>query len=260
MHEGALVTGGSRRLGKAIAIALARRGLNIVIQYCHAEDDAKQTVAELRTYGVRADALRADFSREGEVESLIAAASELLASPLNLLVNNAAVFSRDHIMDARRSGWDSHIETNLRAPFVLTQKFAQQAPPASISGDELKAHSSIINIVDQRVVRPTSEFATYTISKMGLWALTQMTAVALAPDIRVNAIGPGPVLIAAEQSDEHFAWQRASNPLRRGADVEEVVAAMTMFLDSPSVTGQLICIEGGRNLNWQSAARQHGAP
>ncbi len=249
---GALVTGGSQRIGKALAVALAGRGMNVAVQYRKSKDQAQETVAELCAFGVKAASLQADFLNEDETDALVGEAGEALGCRLNVLVNNASVFERDHVRTASRREWDLHIETNLRAPFVLTQKFAQQAPPAEKDGEgETIACACVINIVDQRVVRPTSEFATYTVSKMGLWALTQSSAVALAPEVRVNAIGPGPTLIASRQSAGHFARQRRGAPLGRGARAGEVVAAMDFFLDSPSATGQLVCLDGGRNLIWK---------
>ena len=249
---GALVTGGSRRLGRAMALALAKRGMNVAVHYRNSKRQALETVDALRASGVTADALEADFMNEEDTGNLVEAARRRLGCRLNVLINNASVFERDHIRSARRQEWDRHIETNLRAPFVLTQTFAEQAPQAGgDDGGEMIARACVINIVDQRVVRPTSEFATYTVSKMALWALTQSSAVALAPGIRVNAIGPGPTLIARGQSAGHFARQRRNTPLKRGADQKEIIAAMEFFLDNPSVTGQLICVEGGRNLVWK---------
>ena len=249
MSGAALVTGGARRVGKSIAVALAKRGMDVAIHYRSSRSEALRTVEMLTELGVRAVALKADFHDEAATRSLVSQARETLAGDLSVLINNAAAFERDHIATATREGWDRHMQTNLRAPFVLIQELARQAPPPTAdSQGETTANVCAINLVDHWVVRPTSEFATYTISKMALWALTQTAAIALAPDVRVNAIGPGPTLRARRQSPEHFANQRRTAPLGRGPGTGEVVAAVDYFLDSPSVTGQLLCLEGGRNL------------
>ena len=250
----ALVTGGAKRLGWKMAEALAKRGMAVAIHYRHSESAASEAVKALQELGAKSVALRADFMSERETAALVKRANTALGMQLTVLVNSAALFERDHISSANRNDWDRHIETNLRAPFVLTQQFSQQAPPPKTDdNNELLASACIVNLVDHCVVRPTSEFSTYTLAKMGLWGLTQTSATALAPAVRVNAIGPGPVLIAARQSAQHFVNQRQSTPLNRGTSAEEIVKAMEFLLDSPSMTGQLLCLDGGRNLSWQGA-------
>ena len=249
MGGAALVTGGARRVGKSIAVALARRGMDVAIHYRNSRDDAQRTVEQLTELGVNAVAVQADFQDENATRSLVDRARETLARDMTVLINNASVFEPDHIATATREGWDRHMESNLRAPFVLIQELSRQAPPpVTDSSGEKTASACVINLVDHRVVRPMPDFATYTISKMALWALTQTAAIALAPYVRVNAIGPGPTLRASRQSSEHFANQRLSAPLCRGPGTGEVAAAVVYFLDSPSVTGQLLCLEGGQNL------------
>ena len=250
---GALVTGGAQRLGKAMAIALANQGIHVAVHYQQSSDLVFETVDELCDLGVIATAVKADFMDESQTEELIDKACTNLGCQLNVLINNAAIFERDHITSAERKLWEAHIAINVRAPFVLTQKFAHHVQLNDKDTDEkLCSSACIINMVDQRVMRPTSEFATYTISKMALWDLTQISAVALAPRVRVNAIAPGPTLIAKGQSQEHFERQRRTTPLKRGASENEVVAAMELFINSPSITGQIICIDGGRNMIWRS--------
>jgi NAD(P)-dependent dehydrogenase (short-subunit alcohol dehydrogenase family) len=168
------------------------------------------------------------------------------------LVNNASIFEYDTIATATLESWDRHFGSNLRAPFVLTQAFAAQARKADRSGAEPLARALIVNMLDQRVLKLTPEFATYTLAKMGLWALTRTAAQGLAPDIRVNAIGPGPTLQGARQTASHFALQRAATPLRRGAGPEDICAALGYLIDAPAVTGQLICVDGGQHLAWQT--------
>jgi NAD(P)-dependent dehydrogenase (short-subunit alcohol dehydrogenase family) len=169
-----------------------------------------------------------------------------------MLVNNASIFEYDTILTATRDSWERHIGSNLRAPFLLTQAFARQGLAPDMSTGEPTATGLIVNLIDQRVLKPTPEFMTYTVAKMGLWALTRTSAQALAPAIRVNAIGPGPTLQGARQSADHFRRQRAATILQRGADAADIVAALGYFLDAPAVTGQLLCIDGGQHLAWQT--------
>ena len=154
---------------------------------------------------------------------------------------------------ATRESWDRHIGSNLRAPFVLTQRFAEQAPAATVDPEgEPLARALVVNMIDQRVLKPTPEFMSYTIAKMGLWAFTRTAAQALAPQVRVNAIGPGPTVRGHRQSESHFARQRAGTILGRGAGPDEIAAALGFLIDAPGVTGQLICVDGGQHLGWQT--------
>ncbi len=234
-----------------MALSLAARGHDVAIHYHRSADAAEVVAAEARALGVRAVTLAADLLDDAQTETLIPAAAEALG-PLSVLVNNASVFDYDNIRTATRDTWDRHFQSNLRAPFVLTQMFAAQAPRADRSGDEPRARALIVNMLDQRVLKLTPEFSTYTLAKMGLWALTRTAAQGLAPDVRVNAIGPGPTLRGARQSEDHFARQRGATILERGADPADVTAALGYFLDAPSVTGQLICTDGGQHLAWRT--------
>jgi NAD(P)-dependent dehydrogenase (short-subunit alcohol dehydrogenase family) len=237
----ALVTGGAKRLGAAIAGALAEAGFDVAISYAGSATEAGETVARLAGAGRRAVALPADLADEGKVAHLVAAASDALG-PIGVLVNNASAFERDEWHDATRTSWDRHIEPNLRAPFVLTQTFAKALPAA--------AEGAVINMLDQRVWSLTPHFVSYTVSKAGLWALTQTMALALAPCIRVNAIGPGPALPSPRQSRAQFEAQCASVPLRRGTGPEEVAGAVLAILALPAMTGQMIALDGGQHLQW----------
>lgn len=250
--QAALVTGAAKRLGRAMALALASRGFDIAIHY-HSSSAAARVVAdEAMALGVRAAAIKADFLREAEVASLVSRARDALGSRLTVLVNNASIFENDSVASSSRANWDRHFESNLRAPFVLTQRFAAQvAQPSTDDMGEPVASGCIVNLVDQRVVKPTSHFATYTVSKMALWALTQTTAISLAPRIRVNAIGPGPTLPSVGQDMEHFTRQRRNTMLKRGTNPEDVVAALLYFVESPALTGQLICVDAGQRLSWR---------
>ena len=247
----ALVTGGARRLGRAMVLALAGRGHDVAIHYLGSQAEAEATAAEARALGVDAGIFRADLLDEAETQGLIPAVAAAMG-PLTVLVNNASIFEYDNIASATRDSWDRHLGSNLRAPFILTQAFARQLPPAPQTGPEPQAHGLIVNLVDQRVLKPTPEFITYSLAKAGLWALTRTSAQALAPQIRVNAIGPGPTLQGARQSAGHFARQRAATILQRGGDADDIARALLYLLDARAVTGQLICVDGGQHLAWQT--------
>ena len=249
----ALVTGAARRLGRAMALALAEDGWDVAVHYATSGEDAEAVCAAIRAMGRQAVALRADLLADAETRRLVPAAAEALGGPLTLLVNNASIFEHDTILNATDESWHRHIQSNLRAPFLLTQAFAAQVPPVAMDGHgELLAPASVINMIDQRVLKPTPEFMTYPLAKMGLWALTRTTAQALAPGVRVNAIGPGPTLQGSRQSDVHFRRQRAATVLGRGADEADVVAALRYLVSARSVTGQLICPDGGQHLGWRT--------
>ncbi|MDU8928474.1 SDR family oxidoreductase [Alisedimentitalea sp. MJ-SS2] len=253
MSGAALITGGADRLGAAMARALAARGMAVAVHYHSNADKAAALVEELREQGVRAVALQADLLDEAQVTPLVGEASAALGQPLTCLINNASIFEYDTLQTGTRASWDRHMESNLRAPFVLSQQFAAQAPQAGTdeSGEPI-ARALIINMVDQRVRKLTPEFASYTIAKMGLWALTQTAAQSLAPNVRVNAIGPGPTLIGARQSEAHFVRQRANTVLQRGSNPADITAALAYFIDAPAVTGQLLCVDGGQHLGWKT--------
>lgn len=249
----ALVTGAGARLGRAMALYLAGRGYDVAIHYAGSRKGAGKTVAEIEALGRKATALQADLLNPGAVETLVPKAASALGGPLTVLVNNASVFEYDTLASATAQSWDRHIGSNLRAPFFLTQAFASQAPAARPDAHgEPEAQALVVNMVDQRVNKLTPEFMTYTIAKMGLWALTRTAAQALAPDIRVNAIGPGPTMIGARQSEAHFARQRAATVLKRGSNPDDITAALGYFLDAPAVTGQMLAVDGGQHLAWQT--------
>ncbi|MBU3260639.1 SDR family oxidoreductase [Roseovarius sp. PS-C2] len=249
----ALVTGAGKRLGRAMALELARRGYDVGVHYATSADEAEAVAEDIRGMGQRAVALQADLLQEDQVQALLPEAARTLGGPITCLINNASIFEYDNIGTATRESWDRHMESNLRAPFVLTQALAAQIPePGQCDNGETLAHGLVVNMVDQRVRKLTPEFMTYTLAKMGLWAFTRTAAQALAPRVRVNAIGPGPTLQGHRQSDGHFQRQRQSTVLNRGANAEDIVAALAYFLDAPAVTGQLLCVDGGQHLGWQT--------
>lgn len=253
MSRRALVTGAARRLGRAMALHLAGRGCDVAIHYHGSAAEAEATAAEARALGARAETLRADLLVEAETRTLVARAGEALGGPLDLLVNNASIFEYDNIRTATRQSWDRHIESNLRAPVALTQDFAAQAPRIIRQADGTAlARSLVVNMLDQRVLKLTPEFMSYTVAKMGLWAFTQTAARALGPDIRVNAIGPGSTIRGARQTEGQFHRQRAGSILERGAEPEDICAALGYLIDARAVTGQLICVDGGQHLGWKT--------
>jgi NAD(P)-dependent dehydrogenase (short-subunit alcohol dehydrogenase family) len=234
-----LITGAAKRLGRTLALDAAEHGWNVVIHYNGSEDDARQTEADIRALGGKATTIKADLAREDDVVGLIAG-----AGPLTALINNASVFEFDDWRSATRESWDRHMEINLRAPFVLSQAFAKQ-----LDGN---ANGVIVNVIDQRVLKPTPQFMSYSLSRAGLHWLTSTLAQALAPRVRVNAVAPGPSFIGARQSQENYDKQRASTVLGRGAELEDLVGAVRYLLDAKSVTGEMIAVDGGQHLAWRT--------
>ena len=237
----ALVTGGSRRIGRAIVLALAHRGHDVAIHHRDSKDDAEAVATEVRALGRRATVVSADLTDEAEVRALLPAATAALG-PLSVLVNNASVFEDDRIGSLSRQTWDKHLETNLRAPVVLAEAFAAQAPDGS----------AIVNLLDQRVLKPDPRFVSYAISRNGLWWATRTLAQALAPRIRVNGVGPGPTLKSIHQSDADFEAEAAAVPLGHGASPDEIAEAVLYLVRARSVTGQMISVDGGQHLAWQT--------
>ncbi|MEM8851879.1 MAG: SDR family oxidoreductase [Pseudomonadota bacterium] len=247
----ALVTGAGGRLGQAMAIELARMGHDVAIHYAASAEGAQATEKAVAAEGRHAALLQADLLDLDATDALIPRAAEALGGPLTVLVNNASIFEHDDIHTATRASWDRHMRSNLQAPFLLIQAFAAQAPEAAHDGEPL-AVGNVINMIDQRVRKLTPEFMTYSLAKSALWTLTRTAAQALAPAIRVNAIGPGPTLQGARQTPDHFAAQRAATILERGADPSDIVAALRFILSARALTGQLLCIDGGQHLAWQT--------
>lgn len=236
-----------------MALYLAGRGADVAVHYAGSQAGAEETVAAIRALGRQAVALQANLLDESQTEALVPRAVAALGGPLTVLVNNASIFEHDTIQTATRTSWDRHIESNLRAPYVLIQHFARQAPAAVIDAQgEPVAQALVVNMIDQRIHKPTPEFSSYTIAKMGLWALTRTAAQGLAPHVRVNAIGPGPTLRGPQQSEDQFARQRAATVLGRGADLSDITAALGFFLDARAVTGQMLAVDGGQHLVWKT--------
>lgn len=249
----ALITGAAKRLGRAMALDLAAAGWDVAIHYNGSAAAAEETRAAAEALGARAAALQADLLDESAVSGLVPRAAEALGGPLTLLVNNASLFEHDTVEGMSRESWDRAVESNLRAPVHLTGAFARQAPdPRIATAGEPVAQAVVVHMIDQRVWKPTPHFASYTVAKAGLAMFTKTAAQALAPRVRVAAIGPGPTLRADRQSETHFARQRAACLLGRGSDPDDIVAALRFILGCKAFTGQMLAIDGGQHLAWQT--------
>lgn len=248
----ALVTGAGKRLGRAMALYLAGRGFDVAVHYSSSADAAEEVAAEARALGVAAQTFEADLLDLDQVEGLVPRVTAAMG-PLGMLVNNASIFEYDNIQSATQRSWDRHFLSNLQSPFILTQHFAAQVPAPDRRPDgEAVATALVVNMIDQRVLKPTPEFMTYGLAKAGLWSFTRMAAQGLAPGIRVNAIGPGPTLPGARQSEDHFRRQRRAVILETAADPADVTAALGYLIEARTVTGQLICVDGGQHLGWRT--------
>jgi NAD(P)-dependent dehydrogenase (short-subunit alcohol dehydrogenase family) len=246
LPRAALVTGAGQRIGRALALALADSGFSVAVHYRASRAAAEEVAAAIRGRGRGAAALAADLADETAARALLPRAQAALG-PVGVLVNNAGVFGDDTVETATRESWDANLAVNLRAPFVLIQEFARLLPAAS--------GGLVVNLLDQRVWSPTPYFVSYTVSKSALWTLTQTMALALAPRIRVNGIGPGPTLPSPRQSAEQFIAQRRLMPLRRGTSPQEIATALRFILDAPAMTGQMIALDGGQHLGWAQPLR-----
>lgn len=234
----ALITGAAKRIGRELALHLAKNGWGIAIHYHNSKAEAEALSLELQSLGVKTALIAADLSSNEDIDSLIANANQAL-DEISLLINNASTFEYDHITSVTAESWQHHLTPNLWAPTKLSQDFAKQAN-----------QGLIINIIDQRVWNLTPHYLSYTVSKSGLWALTQTLSMALAPRIRVNAIGPGPILQGANQTAEQFAQQCRQTPLQIGGQISDICAATDFFIQATSVTGQMIATDGGQHLGW----------
>ena len=237
----ALVTGAGQRIGRAIALRLARAGFDVAVHYRSNPQAAEAVVAEIEALGRRAVALRAELTDEAAARAMVAEATQALG-PLRVLVNSASAFQDDRAGRLGRETWDRHFETNLRAPLVLAEAFAEQAEEGG----------SVVNILDQRVWKPTPQFFSYALSKSALWTATRMLAQAWAPRVRVNGVGPGPTLASTHQSEADFEAEARGTLMGRPVDPEEIAQAVLYLVNAPSVTGQMIAVDAGQHLGWRT--------
>lgn len=242
----ALVTGAGKRVGRALALKLAEAGFAVLVHARHADDDAAETVAQIERGGGRATAVVADLADRASLANLIPEAVKPFG-PLAVLVNSASMFHDDRMGTITPESWDQHLGPNLYAPIMLAQAFAAQVEDLPAEADPC-----IVNIIDQRVLKPNPQFFSYSLTKAALhWATTTM-AQALAPRIRVNGIGPGPTLPSIHQTAESFAAEAHATLLQRGSPPEDLAAALLYLVDARAVTGQLLAVDGGQHLNWKT--------
>ena len=239
----ALITGAARRIGRALALTAAGLGYDVAIHHRSAPDEAEALAIEIRSGGRQAACFAAELTDEAETSALVGRAAAALG-PVTLLINNASVFQDDRIETLSRASWEAHMQTNLRAPIVLAQAFAAELPQG--------AEGSIINVLDQRVLKPNPQFFSYGLSRAALWAATRMLAQALAPRIRVNAIGPGPTLASIHQTPDDFAAEAGAVLLGRASSPEDIAAAARYLIEARQVTGQMIAVDGGQHLVWRT--------
>jgi len=244
MSKGAiLITGAGKRIGRQLALDLADAGHDIAVHFSASRDAAEEVASEIRKKGCRAALVQGDLADDDIAERLIADATRQLGL-INCLINNASIFEEDEVGDISLVSWQRHMDINLRAPVMLAQAFARALPETELG--------NIINIVDQRVWRLNPRFFSYTMSKSGLWTATRTLAQALAPRIRVNAIGPGPALPSARMDKAEFAKQESLTLLGRGTSPKEISEAAKFILSQPAITGQMIALDGGQHLVWQT--------
>ena len=237
-----IITGGATRIGAAIAKKLSGKEIEILIHYNKSKSKAENLKKELQKKGSKVFLVRGDLSKEKDVNKIIKFAKSKLKF-FDCLINNASLFENDKIGNFTTDSWGKHLRTNLRTPALLSKMFAR-----NIKGK----NNNIINIIDQRVFKLTPYFFSYTISKTGLYTLTKTSAMSLAPNIRVNGIAPGPTLKNKRQSEKHFKKQYMATPLKRKVDVEQICSAVDFFIKNRSITGQVISIDSGQSLNWQT--------
>jgi NAD(P)-dependent dehydrogenase (short-subunit alcohol dehydrogenase family) len=239
----ALVTGSAKRIGRQIALDLADSGYDIAVHCNASRNDAGEVAALIQSKGRRAHVVQGDLAHLETPEKLISEARAALG-PLTVLINNASIFESDEVGSITSESWAQHQDANLRAPVMLSQAFAGQLAQGE--------HGNIINIIDQRVWKLNPKFFSYTLSKAALWTATRTLAQALAPNIRVNAIGPGPALPSARMDQAEFDKQASLTLLGRGTSPAEISAAVKFILSQPALTGQMIALDGGQHLVWQT--------
>ena len=237
-----IITGGATRIGAAIARKLSGPNIEILIHYNKSKLKAEKLKKELSNEGTKVYLVKGDLSKEKDVNKIVKFAKSKLEY-FDCLINNASLFENDKLENFTTDSWGQHLRTNLRTPALLSKEFAKNVR---------KGNNNIINIIDQRVFKLTPYFFSYTISKTGLYTLTKTSAMSLAPNVRVNAIAPGPTIKNQRQSEKHFKKQYLATPLKRQVGVEQICSAVDFFIKNISITGQVLAIDSGQNLNWQT--------
>tara|TARA_B100001029_G_C14986931_1_gene409565 strand:- start:257 stop:1009 length:753 start_codon:yes stop_codon:yes gene_type:complete len=237
-----IITGGANRIGAAIAEKLAGPNNEIVIHFNQSKSKAESLKRKLQNYGTKIYLVKGDLSKEKDITKIIKFAKSKLKY-FDCLINNASIFENDKLENFEVDSWEKHITTNLRAPALLSKEFSK-----NIKGK----NNNIVNIIDQRVFKLTPFFFSYTISKSGLYTLTKTSAMSLAPNIRVNGIAPGPTIKNQRQSEKHFKKQYLATPLKKQVDVGQICNTVEFFIKNKSITGQVLAVDSGQNLNWQT--------
>ena len=237
-----IITGGATRIGAAIAQRLSGPNKEIVIHFNKSRSKAEILRKKLVKLGAKIYLVKADLSKEKDVYKIIKF-SKLKMKYFDCLINNASIFENDKLLNFNSKSWEKHISINLKASAILSKEFGK-----NIRGK----NNNIVNIIDQRVFKLTPHFFSYTISKTGLYTLTKTSAMSLAPNVRVNGIAPGPTIKNKRQSDKHFKNQYLATPLKHQVDVKEICNAVDFFIKNSSITGQVLAIDSGQSLNWQT--------
>lgn len=240
----ALITGAGARVAQAISVFLAQKGYDIAVHYRSSDKGAELTAEKVRAEGCVAHLVQADLSKSDDLRALIVKTNKAFDGPFDVLINCASTFEDDDIHKLSDESWNFHFDVNAKAPIFLSQGFAAQLPKDK--------DGTIINIIDQRVKKLSPGFFSYTLSKSTLWTATTTMAQALAPNIRVNGVGPGPTLKNARQSEKDFEKQKEATLLGEGSPIEEIIEAVAYLIEAEAVTGQLLCVDGGQHLIWQT--------
>ena len=237
-----IITGGATRIGAAIANKLSGPNKEIVIHFNKSKSKAEDLKKKLFLKGSKIYLIKADLNKDSDLKKIIKFAKSKLKY-FDCLINNASLFENDKLDNFTSQSWEKHITTNLKAPAYLSKEFSK-----NIKGK----NNNIINIIDQRVFKLTPFFFSYTLSKTGLYTLTKTSAMSLAPQIRVNGIAPGPTIKNKRQSMKHFKNQYLATPLKKQVNVDEICNAVDFFIKNSSITGQVVALDSGQSLNWQT--------
>ena len=239
-NKNLLITGAATRVGKAIALHFAEKGWNIALHYFRSSSKAKELKKIIEQNWVKVALIKADLKNSKQVEKIVPLAKKKLGA-IDCLINNAALFEKDDISNFTTKSWNDHFNINLLAPTILTKQFAKQASKKTVS--------NIINIIDQRIFNLTPFFMSYTISKSGLQTLTKTMAMRLGPNIKVNAIAPGPTIKSKRQTDRHFRNQVKSTLLKKSVRLEDICDTVEFLINNNSITGQIVTVDSGQNLS-----------